>query len=38
MNQNEEYHYNRILAQMDALDARVAEYHADENIREMFRA
>ena len=31
-------HYNHVLAQMDALDARAAEHHADENIREMFRA
>jgi hypothetical protein len=29
--------YNRILAQMDALDARAAEYHTNEIIREMFR-
>lgn len=36
-NQNQEYHYNRILAQMDAMDDLVAEYHTNENIRAMFR-
>ena len=29
---------SNILAQMDALDARVAEHHRNENIREMFCA
>jgi hypothetical protein len=36
-NQNQESFYNRVMAQMDALDARAAEHHANENIREMFR-
>lgn len=36
-NQNQESHYNRVMAQMDALDARAAEHHTNENIREMFR-
>lgn len=36
-NQNQESHYTRVLAQMDALDARAAEHHTNENIREMFR-
>ena len=31
-------HYNHVLAQMDALDARAAEHHSSENIREMFHA
>ena len=30
--------FNHILAQMNALDERVAEYHTNENIREMFHA
>jgi hypothetical protein len=38
-NQNEEsFHHIRVMAQMDALDARAAEHHTNENIREMFRA
>jgi hypothetical protein len=31
-------HYNRVMVEMDEMDARAAEYHANENIREMFRA
>ena len=37
-NQNQESFYNRVMAQMDALDARAAEHHTNENIREMFRS
>ena len=37
-NQNQEDYYNRILDEMNALDDRAAEHHANENIREMFRA
>lgn len=36
-NPNQESFYNRVMAQMDALDARAAEHHTNENIREMFR-
>jgi len=36
-NPNQESFYNRVMAQMDALDARAAEHHTNDNIREMFR-
>ena len=37
--QNEEAaiaNYNRVMAQMDAMDERLAEWHADEDIRDLF--
>ena len=41
MNQNqdqdEQSFHARVMAQMDALDARAADHHTNENIREMFR-
>ena len=36
MNQSQE-NYDRILEEMNAMDQRVAEWHADENTRDMFR-
>ena len=44
--QNPNYHqeaaavsrYDRVMEQMNALDADIAERHADEDIRNMFRA
>ena len=38
MDPNQESYYNRVMAQMDALDELAAEYHTNENIRAMFRA
>ena len=36
-NQDEQSFHARVMAQMDALDARAADHHTNENIREMFR-
>jgi len=35
--QQDDFHSNRILAEMNAMDARLVEWHADEDVRNQFR-